>query len=60
MHDIDFMKSSRALNIKVAKEKEIERGLESKEELKVYENEIKKLKINPRKLKEDARLRISL
>lgn len=48
------------LNVKVAKEKEIERELSPAEELTLYENEIKELRINPQNLNEDAKYRNKL
>ena len=41
------------LDVKIAKEKELEKELTPAEELELYENEIKKLKINPEKLREE-------
>jgi hypothetical protein len=41
------------LDVKVAKERELQKELTPAEELSVYENEIKKLSINPQKLRQD-------
>jgi len=41
------------LDVKVAKEKELRKQLSSPEELELYENEIKKLRIDPQKIRED-------
>ena len=45
------------LDVKVAKEKELEKELTPVEELELYEKEIKKLRINPQKLKEEEKYR---
>ena len=41
------------LDVKVAKEKELEKELSPPEELELYESEIKKLRIDPQKIRED-------
>jgi len=41
------------LDVKVARERELGKDLTPAEELSVYENEIKKLSINPHKLRQD-------
>jgi hypothetical protein len=41
------------LDVKVAKEKELEKELTPVEELRLYEGEIKKLRFDPEKLRED-------
>jgi hypothetical protein len=41
------------LDVKVAKEKELGKDLTPAEELQTYENEIKKLSLNPQKLRQD-------
>lgn len=48
------------LDVKIAKEKEVGRELDSKEELELYENEIKKLRINPQKIREDGQFKNKL
>jgi hypothetical protein len=42
------------LDVKVAKEKELQKELTPAEELQTYESEIKKLRINPQRLREDS------
>ena len=42
------------LEVKIAKEKELEKELNPKEELGLYENEIKKLRINPQKMRDEG------
>ena len=41
------------LDVKVAREKELQKDLTPPEELELYESEIKKLRINPRKLRKE-------
>ena len=41
------------LEVKIAKEKQIKRELTPTEEVELYENEIKKLRIDPQKIRED-------
>jgi len=44
------------LDVKVAKEKELEKDLTPAEELRLYEDEIKKRRISPEKLRKDERV----
>ena len=41
------------LEVKIAKEKQIKRELTPTEEVELYEDEIKKLRIDPQKIRED-------